>query len=209
MTEADGSDRVVVYSDYVCPFCHLGRASLRRYLEESDGDVEVDWHPFDLRARKRRPDGTIDFSVDDGKDEAYYAQARENVRRLADRYGVEMAQDLATDVDSLPAQVASFHVKETDPEAWPAFDEAIFEALWVSGRDVGDPDVLVEVARDVGIDGEAIREALADESLRERVTESFDEARRRGVTAVPTFVYDGHVARGAVPPEQLARLVEG
>ena len=213
MTEtADGGDdgaRVVVYSDYVCPFCYLGRASLRRYLDASDGDVEVDWHPFDLRARKRGPDGEIDFSVDDGKDEAYYARARENVRRLAERYDVEMAREVATDVDSLPAQAASLYVKEAHPERWPDFDEAVFEALWVDGRDVGDPDVLVELAEDVGLDGEEIGEALHDESLRERVTEQFEAARRRGVTAVPTFVYDGHAARGAVPPEQLARLIEG
>ena len=207
--DADDAGRIVVYSDYVCPFCYLGRASLRRYLAASDADVEVDWHPFDLRARKRGPDGEIDFSVDDGKDEAYYEQARENVRRLSDRYDVEMAREIATDVDSLPAQVASLYVKEAHPEQWPAFDEAVFEALWIDGRDVGDPDVLVDLAESVGLDGEEVREALDDESLRERVTEQFEAASRRGVTAVPTFVYDGHVARGAVPPEQLARLIEG
>jgi predicted DsbA family dithiol-disulfide isomerase len=37
----------------------------------------------------------------------------------------------------------------------------------------------------------------------------FAAAQRRGVTGVPTFVADGHAARGAVPPEQLERLVEG
>ena len=207
--DADDAERLVVYSDYVCPFCYLGRASLRQYLEANDADVEVDWHPFDLRARKRGPDGEIDFSVDDGKDEAYYEQARENVRRLRDRYDVEMAREIATDVDSLPAQAASLYVKEAHPEQWSALDRAIFEALWVDGRDVGDPAVLVDVAESVGLDGEAVREALDDDSLRERVTEQFEAARRRGVTAVPTFVYDGHVARGAVPPEQLARLIEG
>ena len=209
MSEVDAERAVTVYSDYVCPFCYLGRASLRQYREAADVDVEVDWHPFDLRSRKRGPDGEIDFEADDGKDEAYYERAKENVRRLRERYGVEMNREIATDVDSLPAQVASFHVKENHPERWLEFDEAIFEALWVDERDVGDPDVLADLAESVGLDGEEVRAAIEDEDLRERVTERFEAAHDRGVTGVPTFVYDGHAARGAVPPEQLERLIEG
>jgi predicted DsbA family dithiol-disulfide isomerase len=203
-------DAITVYSDYVCPFCYLGRESLARYRERRDDDLRIDWRPFDLRAGKRRPDGSIDHAVDDGKDDAYYEEARQNVRRLAERYGVEMAREVATDVDSLPAQVVSYHLRENaDYETWLAFDEAVFAALWADGADVGDADLLVDLAADAGADADAARAALSDETLREAVRERFDEARRRGVTGVPTFVVDGHAARGAVPPEQLERLVEG
>ena len=51
--------------------------------------------------------------------------------------------------------------------------------------------------------------ALDDETLREAVRDRFTEAQREGITGVPTFAYDGYAARGAVPPEQLERLVEG
>jgi predicted DsbA family dithiol-disulfide isomerase len=207
-TEAD-EDRLTVYADYVCPFCYLGRKSLERYQETREQPVELDWHPFDLRSGKRGPDGEIDHDVDDGKDEEYYAQARENVRRLRERYDAEMAQEIAREVDSLPAQMASFHVKEEHPDQWRAFDEAIYAALWREGRDVGEPDVLAELAEEVGLDAEEIREATENEALGERLGERFDEARQRGVTGVPTFAYDGQAARGAVPPEQLKRLVEG
>lgn len=202
-------DSIVVYSDYVCPFCYLGQASLERYRETREEPLEIDWHPFDLRSNKRGPDGEIDHSVDDGKDDAYFQQARENVRRLQERYDVEMAQDLATDVDSLPAQLASYYVKTEYPESWTAFDDAIFEALWVDERDIGDLDVLADLADDCGLDPEAIRAAIDDDELRAAVDDQFQLARERGVTGVPTFAYDDHAARGAVPPEQLRRLVEG
>ncbi|MFB6295960.1 MAG: DsbA family protein [Halobacteriales archaeon] len=207
--EADqgGSDTITVYSDYVCPFCYLGKRSLEEYEEGRGGDLEVDWHPFDLRSQKRGPDGEIDHSVDDGKDEAYFEQVRENVARLKERYGAEEMldlDDLPEDVDSLDAQVASLYVTETHPDRWEAF-----EALWIEGRDIGDADVLAEIADDVGLDGEEIREAIDDEDLRERLHERFGEAQRQGVTGVPTFAYDGYAARGAVPPEQIERLVEG
>lgn len=207
MTEPD---EITVYSDYVCPFCYLGRESLDRYQDTREQPVRIDWQPFDLQSHKRGPDGVIDHSVEDGKDDEYFEQAREGVRRLQEQYGVEMELELASDVDSLNAQVAAFHVERAaDYETWLAFDEAIFAALWQDGRDIGDPDVLVDLAADVGIDGDEIRAALDDDALRGTVRDRFEAAQREGVTGVPTFAYDGHAARGAVPPEQLRRLVEG
>ena len=203
-------DLITVYSDYVCPFCYLGRESLSRYQDTRESELEIDWHPFDLRSGKRNPDGSIDHSVDDGKDDEYFEQAKQNVRRLQEQYDVEMTLDLATDVDSLPAQMVSYYVKEHYPyETWLAFDVSVFEALWTEGRDIGDEDVLVELATEAEIDGDEVRSALSDESLREEVRERFAEAQQAGVTGVPTFAYDGYAARGAVPPEHLERLVEG
>lgn len=203
-------DRLTIYSDYVCPFCYLGRKSLDRYQERRKEPIEIDWHPFDLRAQKRGPNGEIDESVDDGKDEAYFEQAKQNVQRLAERYGAEMALDLSRDVDSLNAQHASYHVKrEYSYERWLAFDVAILEALWEDGRDIGDPDVLAELAVDIDIDPDEIRATVEDDKLAGAVSEQFEAAYQRGVTGVPTFEYEGHSARGAVPPEQLERLIEG
>ncbi|MCU4972594.1 DsbA family oxidoreductase [Halobacteria archaeon AArc-m2/3/4] len=209
MTDQTETDRLLVYADYVCPFCYLGRQSLEQYQESRERRLEIDWQPFDLRRGKRNPDGSIDHDVDDGKDDEYFEQARQNVRRLQERYDVEMAQEIATEVDSLPAQLASLAVKEEYPEAWRAFDDAIYEALWQDGRDIGDGDVLAELAADVGLSSDFVREALADDDRRDRLEERFTEAAERGITGVPTFLFDGYAARGAVPPAQLERLVEG
>jgi predicted DsbA family dithiol-disulfide isomerase len=211
MSSTEDADAITVYSDYVCPFCYLGRESLDTYLEDRTDRPAIDWHPFDLRSRKRRPDGANDHAVDDGKDEAYFDRVSENVDRLREEYGAAemLGIDEVPEVDSLDAQVASAHVEREHPDDWLAFDEALFDALWVEGRDVGDPDVIADVAGSVGLDGDEVRDAIRDERLREDVFDEFAAAQQRGVTGVPTFVYEGTAARGAVPPEHLRRLVEG
>ncbi|MXR41187.1 thioredoxin domain-containing protein [Halobaculum sp. WSA2] len=218
-TPADeASDRrpVTVYSDFVCPFCYLGRASLRQYRDERAErdlpEVGVEWQFFDLRGHKRGPDGEIRDDVEDGKDEDYYDQVRENVERLREEYDAdEMLEfDEVHDADSWDAQQAALYVKQSyDLDTFRAFYDAVLEAHWEDGREIDDLDTLVELAESVGVDGEEIRDAVDDETLAEELEAQFETARERGVTGVPTFVADGHAARGAVPPAHLRRLLEG
>lgn len=203
------SDRLTLYADYVCPFCYLGKQSLEQYLETRTEPLAIDWHPFDLRRGKRNPDGSIDHDVDDGKDDAYFEQARQNVRRLQEEYDVDMAQELAIEVDSLPAQQVSWYVDQEYPDQWAAFDAAIYDALWQEGRDIGDRDVLTDLATAVGLPADEIRDAIDDEGLRTELQERFGAAQQQRITGVPTFVFDGQAARGAVPPAQLERLIDG
>jgi len=208
VTELD--DRITVYADYVCPFCYLGRRSLERYRDDRAEPLAVEWHPYDLRAQRRGPDGEL-RDGGDGKDEAYFEAVRENVADLRERYDVDEMLDIdaVPEVDSLDAQLVSLAVQESHPEGWAAFDEATYDALWVDGRDIGDPDVLVDLAEGADVPAETVRSALRDTGLRERLHERFDRAQARGVTGVPTFAYGDYVARGAVPPAHLRRLVEG
>jgi len=96
-----------------------------------------------------------------------------------------------------------------DAETFRDLYDAVLDAYWVEGRDIGDEEVIVELAEGVGVDADEVRDAIGDERLAEELERQFEEARQRGVTGVPTFVSDGHAARGAVPPEHLRRLLEG
>lgn len=211
MSEIVPDDTIAVYSDFVCPFCYLGRASLREYLAETEDAPDVEWRVFDLRGYKRGPDGEIQEDVADGKDEDYFADVRDNVQRLRDEYDVEMlGLDDVPDVDSWDAQQAALYVKQTDDdETFSGFYNALFDAYWQDGREIDDPDVLADVADAVGISGTEVRNAIADDQLAEELRERFEDAKDLGISGIPTFVYDDHAARGAVPPAQLKRLVEG
>ena len=202
------TETLVVYSDYICPFCFLGHESLDEYLAERSEPLETEWHPYDLRAGQRDSDGEIDHSVDTGKDEEYYENARQNVERLADQYDVEMTQTLKRNVDSFDAQRVAYAAAEEHPDAFESFHRGVFDALWREGRDIGDTEVLETLALDAGLPKDFVPRTLQDEETAEALEAAFDEARSRRITGVPTFIYGDHAARGAVPPEHLRRLVE-
>ncbi|PSG96237.1 disulfide bond formation protein DsbA [Thermoplasmatales archaeon SW_10_69_26] len=200
---------LVVYSDYVCPFCYLGKRSLEAYLADAEDPPEVEWRAFDLRRHKRGPDGEIDPGIDDGKDEAYFQRARDNVERLAEEYDVDMTWDVDRDIDSWDAHKLSIHAQEEHgQDGFERLHEAIFTALWRDGRDIGDEDVLVELAAEAGIGQDEARQALGSEALDEEVSQRFQQAHRSGVTGVPTFIRGELRVPGAVPPEDIAQIVE-
>ncbi|GAA0652520.1 DsbA family oxidoreductase [Salarchaeum japonicum] len=212
MSDIVPEDTLAVYSDFVCPFCYLGRASLQQYLDQSDDPPAVEWRFFDLRGYKRGPDGDIDDSVEDGKDEDYFANVKDNVERLKEEYDADemLGLDEVPDVDSWDAQQAALYVKQSyDDETFKEFYNALFDTHWVDGRPIDDPDVLADVAESVGVDGDEIRDAITDETLEAELEDRFEDATDVGITGIPTFVYDDHAARGSVPPEQLDRLVNG
>jgi len=198
-----------VYADYVCPFCYIEKVTMERYRDGVADPPPVEWRPFDLQGHKRGPDGEIDESVDDGKDEAYFERAKENVRKLQERHDVEMGATLLHDVDSWNAhQVALFVREERGDAAFRRLHDRLFEALWQDGADVGDPEILRGLATEVDLEPDVVDRALTEE-WSERLAAQFERAREAGVTGVPTFVYGEHAARGAIPPEQFERLVEG
>ena len=210
MSTSQNSHRIVVFTDYVCPFCYLGRAALKQYRDETDDLPAVEWQVFDLKSYKRGPEGQLTSGVENGKDESYFARVEDNVRRLREAYGVEMVSDLPRGIDSWNAQKLSVFARENfDTKAFGNLHASIFDALWQAGRDIGNPEVLVELAQETGIPETEAREAITNDNLDGELKKRFAEARALGINAVPTFAYEGRFVQGAIPPDRLERFVAG
>jgi len=207
-------NQLIVYADYVCPFCRLGNATLRGYLaDRSDRGVpalDVEWRPFDLRADERTSDGTI--QAVSSSDKAEYVRSRwPEVQSLADQYGIEMTMDVDAylRIDARNAQLVALGLKRDDPDRFRPFHDAVFDALWTDTRDVGDPVVLRELAASIGIDPESVVEWITDEALTNQFSTATETAVSQGVRGVPTIVYDGRAVYGSQPPPAYRELIEG
>ena len=108
-------------------------------------------------------------------------------------YNSRLAQELGAWADTQPGG--------------EAIHDALYRAYFVDARNIGDVDVLVDVARSVGLDPEAAREVLDSRSHSDAVDADWKKSMESGVTGVPTFVAGGYGLVGAQPYEMLARLV--
>ena len=85
--------------------------------------------------------------------------------------------------------------------------DAIFRAYFVDGKNIGDPDVLVQLAQSIGLPGDKAREVLDKRLYKSAVDADWQKSRDYGVTGVPTFVIGRRGVVGAQPYAVLEQLV--
>jgi predicted DsbA family dithiol-disulfide isomerase len=88
-----------------------------------------------------------------------------------------------------------------------AIHDALFRAYFVEARDISRPEVLLDIARQVGLPVDAAREVLERRTFREAVDADWALSREYGITGVPTFVAGRYGVVGAQPYEALEALV--
>lgn len=84
--------------------------------------------------------------------------------------------------------------------------DAVYRAYFVDRRNIGDPQVLLDLVQALGLDVAAARAVLDQRSFKHAVDADWSRSRQYGVTGVPTFVAAGHGVVGAQPYEMLERL---
>ncbi len=197
-------------ADLACPWCHLGLARLDRARAlRPELEVRLRWWPFFLNPQLP-PEG-IDRQTYLRTKFGGEAQARTVYQRIlaagrAD--GVEFAfERMRRTPNTLLAQRLILLADEQD--RGEAMIRALFRALFVEGRDIGDPDELVEIAAAAGLEPATVASFLAGERHRDAVLGGHREAERLGIRGVPVFVVDQrHVIAGAQPPEVLVGLLD-
>ena len=96
---------------------------------------------------------------------------------------------------------------DTQPDG-EALHDAFFRAYFVEARDISKPEVLLEIAKQVGLPVDGAREVLEKRTFKDAVDADWELSRRYGVTGVPTFVAGRHGVVGAQPYETLVQLVK-
>lgn len=108
-------------------------------------------------------------------------------------YNSRLAQELALWADSQPG--------------FEAIHMALYRAYFVDRKNVGDIDVLVDIAAGVGLDAEEARAVLTERRFSQAIDEHWHHSRGVGVTGVPTFVAGGYGVVGAQPYESLEKFM--
>lgn len=201
---------IEIYSDLICPWCYIGLHRIDRALAERPGrHFERRWMAFELN-----PD-----MPPAGMDRISYLAAKfgglERARQIysvieesAERDGIPLTFDRVRrtpstrDAHRLVRHAARQNLAD-------AMTRRLFQAYFVEGRDIGDRDVLVELAGECGLDSHDVRHFLAGDGELAVVRANQAAARQLGIQAVPCFIFGQRFAlAGAQEPGTFLPLLD-
>ena len=193
--------RLDIISDIDCPWCYVGKDYLDRALEaRPDHPFAIEWHPFQLNPElprtgmDRRLYMEAKFGGKDGAVRAYLP-----LLEHAAAAGVELNFDrIGRQPNTLDAH-RLIHWAGLEGRQTPMV-AALFRAFWRDGRDLTDPETLVDIAAGAGLDEAVIRRLLGSDADAEDIRARDAHSRERGENAEPAFIIaDRHVLQGAQP----------
>jgi predicted DsbA family dithiol-disulfide isomerase len=174
---------IVAYSDYVCPWCYIGLQRIERLQQEYPVDVE--WRPFELHPETPRDGAQLLGRHGSSSRAAAYAN---NILALASDAGLEMHMPVVVANSHLALEAGEF---AREHGGFDAYHPALFRAYFEDARDIGDPDVLCDIARACGVDDQGLRQTLANGTLRDQIDRLTDDARADEILSTPTFIFEG------------------
>jgi len=204
--------RVEIWSDVICPWCYIGKRRFEAALEgyEHRDDIEIVFRPYQL-----------DPTASPGKPmparEAYARkfggweqadQIIDKVTNIAAQSGLEFHLERAQRANTLLAHRLLWAAEHQDLAVQEALKERLLQAYFVDGENVGEPETLERIAVEAGLDRSAIASVLEGDAGLAEVRAQLEEAADLGITAVPTYVFDGKWSvPGAQDPETFVNVL--
>ncbi|MFC7062046.1 DsbA family oxidoreductase [Halobacillus seohaensis] len=204
--------RIEVWSDFVCPFCYIGKRRLEQSLEQLSAEQPIDivYKSFELDPQAIKNTGqTIHekLAAKYGKSLDEAKEMTANMTQQAEEVGLDFQFDQMISTNTFDAhRLAKFaETKGFGKEV----AERFFHAVFTEAKDVGDHTTLVELASEIGLDKEEIRKVLASEEYSKEVRTEEAEAQEIGVQGVPFFVVNRKYAiSGAQPTEVFVQSLQ-
>jgi predicted DsbA family dithiol-disulfide isomerase len=207
--------RIEIWSDVVCPWCYVGKRRLETALAgfEHADEVEVVYRSFELDPSAPRHGHELSTGAvarKYGRSEDEMRQMQQQLIDLAAQEGLAFRLFETVHTNTVDAHRLLHLALETGgPALQRELKEALLAAYFVQARNVGDHDVLTEVATGAGLDGARVREVLAGAEYADAVAADVAQARAYGATGVPFFVVDQkYGVSGAQPAEVFGQVLD-
>jgi len=198
-----------IMSDPICPWCYIGKAHLDRALQDHpDHPFAIEWHPFQLNpdmpreGMDRRSYLERKFGGKEGAVRAY-APVVEHAEKAGLNINFEAMQRTPNTLDAHRLiHWAGIEGRQT------AAVSALFKAYFVDARDIGDAEVLADIADSIEMDAAVVTRLLKSDVDAQDIRDRDAHSRKMGVNSVPTFIVaNTHAVPGAQPPELWAQVI--
>ncbi len=201
--------KITFYHDVLCAWCFLASARLRRIVADVAGDVEVEHRCFAL-APTPEAIGRMFGDAERGKAEIMDHWAAAAAHPEGEVIQVEQMRERPFPYPySMPGLLACKAAEFQQGQAghWKMFDR-VQRAHFIETRNIADFEVLRDCAADTGgLDLARWEQDVHSPEVRQAVERDLAEARERGITAVPTMIFDDRWQISGAVPEALLRQI--
>jgi predicted DsbA family dithiol-disulfide isomerase len=190
------SVQVEIYSDVVCPWCYIGKRRFEAAVAETGLDVEIVWRPFQLDpTAPREAQPVIEAYAKKFGGPQRAVQIISHMTDVAAGEGLDFHLDTALRANTIDAhRLLDLALRQGGGELQGALKERLLRAYFTESEDVGSHDTLARLAAEVGMDEAEVAAFLASGEGLDELRSELLTALDRGVTAVPTFVFEGQWA---------------
>ncbi len=200
MTVKEATIHVEIYSDVVCPWCYVGKRRLERALTQFGGEARVTWRPFQLN-----PTMPVE-----GVDRKTYLEAKFGSLEAFERLEAQVIEAGASEripfafdrikrtPNTLAAHRLIWHAQQHERQ--DEVVEALFHAYFVEGQDIGNIEMLAQVAAQAGLERTGTEGFLNGDGGIADVRAEEAAGHRLGIRGVPYFVMNGAYAISGAHP---------
>ncbi len=190
--------KIEIWSDFVCPFCYIGKANLLQALQELNiTDAEIVWRSFELDPSFPQENNTSHYQLLQDKYQLDLQAATDKCAQLANigsSCGLEMNFAQAYYGNTFLAHQLQQLAQAKSAQMAAQINQALFHASFALGLPLNQVETLVELAAENGLDAEEVRSALNDKRYATAVRIDETAAQELNITAVPFFGFDGRLA---------------
>lgn len=195
--------KITVFSDYICPFCFIGTETLYK-VRPNVPPFTLEWKGFQIHPEYPATGIPVEQRAAQFGKERYQALWR-NITALAEGIGLHMRQPRVL-TNSLLALEATEYAK--DEGKAPEFARAMYQAYFQEGHNIGELEVVLAIAQQVGLDAAVMQEHLQAGTYSERLKTAQQEAHTLGVSGVPTFIVGPAQIVGAQSPDVFVSMLK-
>ena len=203
--------KIDIVSDVVCPWCVIGFINLQKAIKELNDQIkfEINWKPYELHPEIPQ----------NGYDKKLYLK-----QKFGDISGGQSPYKQIEEIGNSLGFEFNFSKTERIPNTFNAhrllwkskqeglqteLSEALFKAYFTDGRDVGSIEVLSDIAHEVGMKKEEIKNFLNSKEGGQETADDEMEFIEKSIGAVPTyFINDKYIIQGGQEPETFVSFLD-
>ncbi len=179
MTEAT---KVKLFFNFRSPYCYIASKTLFSLVD--DYHAKFEWKPLAGWTGRSAPD----------RAKVKIPLVRQDICRITKKMGIAMNPPPIT---TEPTKAGAGSLLAEERGLLREYVVAMMDKEWAVGLDIGDPEIILTVGQDIGLDKQELLNALESQHYLARMEENWQEAQALGVFGVPTFVIGDEIFWGS------------